>query len=303
MIPQFVARALRSYVRYAPGLVGKGKLSRDVLDLGLEGRPLRTTADTVFDATFPVTTSDCIQRYLYLFGVWEPNFTAWMTGRLRPGDVFVDVGSNIGYFSVLASRLVGPTGRVVAIEASQQFHGELVANCDRNGCTNVRTVNMAVSDSTQELAFYLEDHKNLGGTSVIRPEGDVDPSFTVQAKPLPDVLTTEELTEARLIKIDVEGAEAAVVRGLLPQLEKMRPDVEFVIEVAPERLREVGDDTADFLALLTEHGFHTYELINDYEPDSYPTTLRSPQVPTRWDRAVTEQMDLIFSRTDSETLS
>ncbi|MDQ1292846.1 MAG: hypothetical protein QG608_727 [Actinomycetota bacterium] len=298
MIPQFVARALRSYVRYAPGSVGKGKLSRDVLDLQLEARPFRTKADTVFGATFPVTTGDCIQRYLYLFGVWEPNFTAWMSRRLGPGDVFIDVGANIGYFSVLASRLVGPDGRVVAIEASPQFHRMLSANCEANTCPNVRTVNVAASDSPQELTFYLEDDKNLGGMSVIRPEGDIEPSFTVRADPLPDILTTEELTEAKLIKIDVEGAEAAVVRGLLPQLDKMRPDVEFVIEVAPERLQQVGDDTADFLTLLTEHGFHTYELINDYEPDSYPPTLRTPQAPTRWDRPVTEQMDLIFSRQD-----
>lgn len=71
-------------------------------------------------------TQDLIQRYLYLFGAWEPHLTGWLRRRLRPGDGFVDVGANIGVFSVLAARLVGESGRVVAIEASADVHRRLV---------------------------------------------------------------------------------------------------------------------------------------------------------------------------------
>ncbi|SCF63177.1 hypothetical protein GA0115259_100393 [Streptomyces sp. MnatMP-M17] len=68
-----------------------------------------------FGARFAVDTQDLIQRYIYLFGVWEPHMTRWLRGRLEPGDTFVDVGANIGYYSVLASQLVGDGVKVVAI--------------------------------------------------------------------------------------------------------------------------------------------------------------------------------------------
>src|SRR6266545_4932566 len=64
-----------------------------------------------------VETDDLIQGYIYLFGVWEPNITDWIRRTLLPGDTFVDVGSNIGYYSTLAARLVGSAGSVVAIDA------------------------------------------------------------------------------------------------------------------------------------------------------------------------------------------
>jgi hypothetical protein len=61
-------------------------------------------------------TRDVIQRNVYTFGVWEPEITHWLEGFLRPGDLVVDVGANTGYFSLEASKLVGPEGLVVAVE-------------------------------------------------------------------------------------------------------------------------------------------------------------------------------------------
>lgn len=108
----------REYVRHAPWSAGKRALVENHLNAALRDRPLHRLARTRFGATFAVDTQDLIQRYLYLFGVWEPHMTRWLQRRLKPGDVFVDVGANIGYYSILASRLVGARGKVVAIEAS-----------------------------------------------------------------------------------------------------------------------------------------------------------------------------------------
>ena len=73
--------------------------------------------------------------------------TAWTRSRIKPGGLVIDVGAHTGYFTLLASQLEGPTGRVVAIEASPAFHQALTANIEANGRGNVRTVNAAVSDA------------------------------------------------------------------------------------------------------------------------------------------------------------
>ncbi|MDQ1019999.1 hypothetical protein QFZ43_006548 [Streptomyces afghaniensis] len=124
MIPPPLLRALHAYVRYAPGRLGKPQLAARLSDC-LKQHPLTATARTRDGAVFPVVTSDVIQRYLWLFGAWEPHLTAWMRARLAPGDTVVDAGAHTGYFTVLASRLVGPAGRVVAIEPSPVFHRAL----------------------------------------------------------------------------------------------------------------------------------------------------------------------------------
>ncbi|MEU2354585.1 FkbM family methyltransferase [Streptomyces misionensis] len=131
--------------RYAPGRLGKPLAAR--LSDHLKHHPLTAPARTFDGAVFPVVTSDVIQLYLWLFGAWEPHLAAWMCARLTPGETVVDAGAHTGYFTVLTSRLVGPAGRVVAIEPSPAFHRALCANLAANGCGDVRTINAAVSDA------------------------------------------------------------------------------------------------------------------------------------------------------------
>lgn len=260
-------------------------------------------ARTRFGATFAVDTQDLIQRYLYLFGVWEPHMTRWLQRRLKPGDVFVDIGANIGYYSVLASRLVGGSGKVVAVEASPTFLGLLQRHARRNGCANIRTVNAAVSDREELLTFILASSRNMGANSVVPYDGPAESTFEIAARPLPDLLTEDEIARARVIKVDVEGAEGGVVRGLVPLLDRLRPDAELTVEVTPQRMAELGDSVEELLAALTGHGFHVYRLTNDYAAGSYPDALRrAPEVPVRWRGPVAEESDLVFSRVDAESL-
>ena len=95
------------YLHRRPRLPGQASLA-DLLDRRLRTRPGTATARTRFGSDIPVTTADLIQRYLYLFGSWEPNLTHWISARIRPGDTVIDVGANIGYFTLLAAHLTGP---------------------------------------------------------------------------------------------------------------------------------------------------------------------------------------------------
>ncbi|CAM5626439.1 FkbM family methyltransferase OS=Streptomyces tendae OX=1932 GN=GUR47_20970 PE=4 SV=1 [Streptomyces tendae] len=291
------------YVRRGPGTLGKAALATRWLNPHLREHPRRAVVEARSGGRFAVDTQDLIQRYLYLFGAWEPHLTAWLRRRLRPGDGFIDVGANIGAFSVLAARLVGDAGRVVAIEASPDLHRRLVGHVRLNGLGNVRALNAAVSDRATTLTFALASSRNTGANSIVPYDGPVESSFEARALPLPELLGPAEIAAARVIKIDVEGAEGSVVRGLAPMLDALRPDAEITVEVAPERMARLGDRVEDLLGVMCDAGFHVYRLANDYAPGSYPAALNgAPLAPVRWRGPVTEESDLIFSRVDADRL-
>ncbi len=107
----------RWYLRSGPGNVGKQTAARLVnWQLGRKSREL--LVDTLDGAHFAVNTEDLIQRHIAAFGIWEPSTTRWFQSRLKPGDYVVDVGGHVGYYAVLAARLVGAEGRVISFEAS-----------------------------------------------------------------------------------------------------------------------------------------------------------------------------------------
>jgi FkbM family methyltransferase len=288
---------VRGYVRYSPNPLGKTTAIRwlwNVREKYFIDRRVATRSvpcETSFGAVLHCQVLlDFIQGFIYLFGTWEPNLTAWLRSRLQPGDVFVDVGANIGYFSLLASEAVGKGGKVVAIEASPSIFAELKANLLLNDVRNVRAVNMAVLDRKGTVAISRGPAYNQGMSSIVPTGADFTHEAEVEGGPLGDLLTDEEIARVRLIKIDVEGAEWQVVEGLLPLFGRLRPDVEFVVEVAPERKA-----ANDIVRVFREAGYTLQEIENSYHPLTY---LDATVVPPRpfGEATVTRQMDLIATR-------
>lgn len=303
-LPKPLLRAFRSYVRYMPTSIGKPALAQKLVT-HFRAAPETRLARTRAGQKFYADTGDLIQSYLYLFGVWEPNLTHWLSRTLNPGDTFIDVGANIGYYTALAARLVGAEGHVAAIEPAPEFAAAIRANLELNGCRNVRLVNAAASDGPRRLDFYQPNRFNRGNTTSVLAGAALDtrprPRFSIDSDALPELLTATELRRARLVKIDVEGAEYSVVRGLLPALSSMRSDVELVIEVNPELLAAQGQTAADLVAVLAEHGFCAYRMPNGYCVSDY-LPRRPPAPPGRWRSAITELSDYVFSRRAAEWL-
>lgn len=286
----------RAYLRYGPGLVGKEALARR-LDARFVRRPRRRTVSTPVGPT-EVDTADLIDRYLYLFGRWEPHLTRWLPTRLRPGDVFVDVGAHTGWFSRVAA-LAGADA--VAVEPSPEAFavlGRHLAGC--RGPGGARAVHAAVGTEPGERAFGLPDPGNRGGaTALADPAAPV--SFVAPTRRLDAVLSADEVARTRVVKIDVEGDEAEVVDALVALLPRMGPDLEIAVEVAPDRLAERGRTPADVVDPLVAAGFAVHRVPNDYRPESYPREARRAahhRPPARFDEPITVQHDLVFSRLD-----
>ena len=300
--PTIMAMPARWYVRNTPWYEGTRRLSV-ALDVNQRLRPHRFRTETRFGFEISGTTEDLVQRYIYVFGVWEPHLTYWIQDRLKPGDTFVDVGANIGYFTLLAARCVCQHGSCVAIEASPSIFDLLNENLELNHIgSKVRTVNLAASDRNGTLTVYGGPSGNLGLTTMV-PNHDLQIETTIRAMPLGDILTEGEIAGTRLIKIDVEGLEGPVVRGLLPILGACREDLEIVLEVNGQATPK-GERTSDIVRELVDHGFHTYEFVNDDEKDTYLKAIKAPQRPRRIDEDAEfdHEANLIFSRVDAPSI-
>jgi FkbM family methyltransferase len=248
---------LRAYVRRAPWRLGKRALWEGVA-APLARRPRRFVAQTAYGFRCAGDQRLIMPRCIYWFGTWEPVLSAWIWRTLRPGDVFVDVGANFGYFSLLAARAVGPGGSVVAVEASDATARRLEESLRLNRATNVRIVKAAATALEGSIPFYRAPWNDAESTTV--PTEGHELEAEVRAAPLPRLLGGEELARARIIKIDVEGGELGVLAGLAPAAGRLRPDAEIVVEAHADQLAAQGSSAGDLIELLRPAGFRAFEL-------------------------------------------
>jgi len=295
---------LRTYFRYTPWKWGKRLLWQHVAD-HLWWLETRVTTSTEFGCIAHVDARDIVGRYIYYFGVWEPPLTQWIKERLSPGDVFIDVGAHVGYYTLLASTLVGDSGKVVAVEASPEIFEILRSNVELNHADNVRPVNIAAWCSEETAPIFTWPECPPGITTLVPSWArlwNLEEHGSVRAAPLSNILESNEIQRARIVKIDVEGAEWQVLYGMKSLLDDCRPDLEIVVEFTAPARRGNGKAWADLLRFFDVLGFHSYSLENDYSVAPYIS--RRLQRPERLKHmpADTFQMDVVFSRVDSVSL-
>ncbi len=178
---------------------------------------------------------------------------------LGKGDVFVDIGANIGLFTLKAAQLVGPSGRVFAVEPGRETAARLARNLALNQYSYIEQIPVALSDRE---GVALLHHVMLGGDSqafslLDYGEGDVA-AEEVQCRTLDGVVAQFGLTRLDCIKIDVEGAEPLVLKGGAETLSSLRPIIIFEVNTVAVS----GDDTARTAAwdVLAGFGYRFYRM-------------------------------------------
>ena len=178
---------------------------------------------------FFVDTRDIgFASHVMLDGFWEIWLTQFMTRHLKPGMKVVDVGANFGYYSVLMSDLVGETGYCVCIEPNPAVAEKLEASLSINGfARRSKVANCAAGDGSEaSVRFYIPYHEPKNAR-VINPSQVTDPNLgqiiEVPCKSIDEICA--ELDRVDFIKIDAEGAEELVFRGMKSLLDRDRPDM------------------------------------------------------------------------------
>jgi FkbM family methyltransferase len=166
----------------------------------------------------------------------------------KPGDVVIDVGAAFGLYSILASKMVGPKGKVVAIEPEPKIFQMLNSNIELNKLSNVKTLNYGAYSEETKLQLY-------SSYSVIPERAGKNPSdFTeVECKKLDNLIfEIENINEVNWIKIDVEGAELEVLKGATKILSKSK-DISLLIEI--HNISEGRNYYHSIRELLKNYGF------------------------------------------------
>jgi FkbM family methyltransferase len=254
-------------------------ISREILKLSVQGHfpPLHRhwlgqslARDLFEDRGFPMWGSSCrlyIPRELYPvyleyfnFLDHEPLTRKIFASLIKPGSVVIDVGANIGYYTLLAADRIGPQGKVHSVECSPDTLVLLRENVRRNALKNVEIYPVAASNTRGDLTLNVsaiglslfELHSSW--SKVSRTNGTV----TVPSMPMDDLVHSP----VDVVKIDAEGADLDVLKGMSRLLSENK-NISVIVEWAPPLIAEAGKDPLELPRWLQDAGFKTVSVLEE----------------------------------------
>jgi FkbM family methyltransferase len=190
-------------------------------------------------------------------GEYEPVSVAMIAEHLGAGATLIDVGADIGYYSLKGATLVGPTGHVIAVEPNPEALQRMRVNLAASGANTVAVAPVACSDAEGTLDLYVAPYANTGETSLSKAnasqDGAISHTYKVRVRPLDDIVRESGVTRVDAIKIDVEGAETLVLKGAVQTLDRYHPML--LIEIVERQLVAMGTSSAQLRELLRAHGY------------------------------------------------
>jgi FkbM family methyltransferase len=192
-------------------------------------------------------------------GLYEIEKNEALRAFLRPGSVFVDIGGNKGDFALLAGKLVGPSGRVFVFEPAPSNCEWIERSIALNGYRSIELLPIALGDREGEITLHLS--RVSGHHSVIGPRSDgTGAAVRVPVRTLDSVLAERGAPRVDVLKIDVEGADMAVLQGATRTLSANR-ELVLLLDVHPQ----LGVDALALCALLRSLGFGLYALQRPFD--------------------------------------
>jgi len=190
---------------------------------------------------------------LSVFGIYEEFEVGLLPDKIKEGDTVVDVGANIGYYTILFSKLVGDMGRVFAFEPDPVNFAILKKNIALNNCANVVLEQKAVSNKSGKLTLYINDENR--GDHRIYDSGDERKTVEIEVTRLDDYVKSP----INFLKMDVQGAEIFVLEGAEQTLQKSKT-LKIFSEFWPTAIKEALREPMDFFSILKNAGFSFFDI-------------------------------------------
>jgi FkbM family methyltransferase len=218
-----------------------------------------------------VETEDIgITPHLCFNGIWEPWITAAIAGAIKPGWQCIDIGANHGYYTLMIADAVGPTGRILAVEPNPRLAELLRWNVDVNGFPHYATVleKAVSSESGSKVNFVVDKSRSING-SLCREATPSDRVFNVETVMLDEL--TSDWARVDFIKIDAEGAEESIWRGM-QQTIRRNPDLLIIMEFNSLKYAK----PQEFVRYISDAGF----LLRYIDYDSTVKTVSESELVT-----------------------
>jgi FkbM family methyltransferase len=219
---------------------------------------------TQFDFVVHSGTDRFISERIKTRGSWEPFETRIMVSLLRPGDVVLDVGANIGWHTVVLGIAVGPEGRVYACEPEAANASLIEQNISLSKLTNVSLFRCALSNTSGTIKF-IKSASNMGDHRI--DTGDGADTVEVPVDTLDNVAKSRvlRLDRTRIVKVDTQGAEFMMFDGARKTLAELPRDAYIFVEFSPNLLRKHGRDSPEkFIELLASMRRDLYMINSRY---------------------------------------
>ena len=215
--------------------------------------------------SFLLTPGDQMSRAVYVLGTYEPDTLRVLQAVLGTGDVFVDIGANVGLITLAAAQWVGPRGRVYAFEPSAREFLRLTDTIERNHLGQVEAVATAVGAAAGTASLRVADDGH-GGLNTLASEFPYPGIETARIETVPVVtldafVARHDIGRIAAIKIDVEGSEAAILHGATQVVSRDRPVL--VVEVLSRALSRAGTDVATLERWFAAQDYIVYAITED----------------------------------------
>ena len=198
---------------------------------------------------------------LSIFKIYEPNQTKIVKKYVHEGDVVIDVGAHVGYYTLLMAQLVGKNGKVYSFEPDPVNFELLKKSVEINGFENVVLIQKAVSDTTEKIKLFLGDNDSAINRIYDAKLGDAKKSIDVESITI-DEYFKENDKLFNFIKIDSEGSEAKIITGMEKFLTNNRKLI-MMTEFFPFLIKKSGDEPKQYLKSLENSGFELYNILDD----------------------------------------
>lgn len=206
-----------------------------------------------------VNATDHIQKSIFWYGAYEKNVSLFWQRLVQEDSVVLDIGANIGYFSLLAAAKA-KKGKVFSMEPVSAFRKCLKENLALNALTNVTVLPYCVSDESGWTEIFLAESDNLGMSGLTPSENFSGKKERVECIVVDDWRRQNAIPKIQLLKIDIEGAEKKALAGMAGLLQTDQPIV--LIEIIESLLQNFESSAADVYALLQRHQYTPYEILS-----------------------------------------
>jgi FkbM family methyltransferase len=240
--------------------------------------------------------------HVAVFGSYEPELRQIVSGLLPPGGIAIDVGANVGWHTLLMSRLAGRQGRVLAIEPNPSVSAELRRNLQINRTQNVEVMVCAVGGAEGVLSLLAPAANEPGAASGhVVAAGETGPGvISAPARTLDAIVAEANVDRLDFIKLDIEGYEWPALRGGEKTIARFRPPIvfEFDVSYAPR-----GGGSSDVLSeFFFRFGYRLYSIGRNWaehvEPGAWPDCTNMLALPSERAESV-HQACAVRSRHDA----